>query len=258
MTTFSIITADESGFGHAPTLPDFDALKDYRGLPWEPSPPSVDYTEISSTFYGTSAHGQRATFLDFSRPISKITGLLAASSEVSVGRLGGFSFMYTDGDTLFCGATARLEEPEAAFSMGLPSGPWREQQRAELPHVSDEEEAMTLASEFEGRGEKIQKVRVWAAAYLHGIQFVTETGRESPKWGKCGGSATLEVVGGEIIQGGGSAPMLEEVDEEWARGAAEVRMEVVGLKVVLGSRRYERGYSDVRPLAVEVMGRRKA
>jgi hypothetical protein len=258
MTTYSIMTVRITAPSPAPPPPDFEALKDYRGLPWEPSPPCADYTEISSTYYGTSASGDRATFLDFSRRVDHITGLLGASPQASIGSLGGFSIMYADGDTLFCGATTEVGgNADDTSACGFCSGTMKEQQALEIPHVSDDEEARALASEFDGRGEKIQKVRVWAAAYLHGIQFVTETGRESPKWGKCGGPTTCEVVAGSIMEGPGSAPALEEVDEEWAAGAAEIKMEVVGLKVILGSRRYERGYPDVRPLAVEIMGCRK-
>lgn len=35
------------------------------------------------------------------------------------------------------------------------------------------------------------------------------------------------------------------------------KMKVVGLKIILGSQRYNRGYDDVRPLAVQVMGVRE-
>jgi len=248
------MTAPCAPFASTPWLPDFEALKDRRGLPWEPSPPCADYAEISSTYYGTSANGERATFLDFSRPIDRITGLLAASPQASIGSLGGFSIVYADGDVVFCGATMRSGNADDTSASGFINDTMKEQQKAEIPHVSNYEDANALATDFDACGEKIQRVRVWAAAYLHGIQFVTETGRESPRWGKCGGPATTEIVAGSIIEGGGSAPILEEVDENWARSAAGIRMKVVGVKVVLGSRKYERGYLDVRPLAIEIMG----
>jgi len=257
MTTFTIMTAGSIAPDRTLTLPDFDALKDHRGTPWEPSPPASCYTEVNSTYYGRSAFGERATFLDFSRPVDRITGLRAASAETAVGSLGGFSIVYAAGDTLFCGATTRAGNADDTGASGFINDTMREQQRAEIVHVSDEREALALATDFDACGKKIQIVRVWAAAYLHGIQFVTETGRESPKWGKCGGPVTVEIVAGSTIVGGGSAPVLEEVNEAWARSVAGLKMEVVGLKVILGSRKYERRYPDVRPLAVEIMGCRK-
>ena len=250
------MTAPCAPFASAPSPPDFEAFKDRRGLPWEPSPPSADYTEISSTYYGTSANGERATFLDFSRPVDRITGLLAASPQASVGIIGGFSIVYADRDIVFCGATTRGGTADDTSASGFINDTMKEQQKAEIAHVSNYEDANALATDFDACGEKIQRVRVWAAAYLHGIQFVTETGRGSPRWGKCGGPAATEIVAGSIIEGRGSAPVLEEVDENWARSMVGIRMKVVGVKMILGSRKYERGYPDVRPLAVEIMGSR--
>lgn len=165
--------------------------------------------------------------------------------------------MYADGDIVFYGATTRSGNADDKSASGFINDTMREQQKAEIPHVSNDAEAKALPTDFEAGGEKIQRVKVWAAAYLHGIQFITESGRESPRWGKCGGPATIEVVARSEIVGGGNAPVLEEVNNEWGRGTAAIRMEVVGVKVVLGSRKYERGYPDVKPLAVEIMGRRK-
>jgi len=50
----------------------------------------------------------------------------------------------------------------------------------ELSHVSTGTDSRAQPLSFEMGGEKITRVNIWAAAYLHGIQFVTESGRESP------------------------------------------------------------------------------
>lgn len=255
MTTFSIITAPNPPSAADPPVPDFNAHKDTHGSPWEPSPPPPGYIEVSpSVYHGSSAHGngERAVHLDFSRPVANITGLLAAGPDTKVERLGGFSITYADGGVAFCGATVSvqdLHDPNpAGYSITGLIPHQKELEAQEIPHVWSEEEARAQPANFEVNGEKIHKVNVWAGAYLNGIQFVTGSGRESPKWGKCGGPASVVVEAGSIV---------EETVQPGEEGADEdkgEKMKVVGLKIVLGSWRYNRGYADVRPLAVQVMG----
>lgn len=231
-------------------------MTDEQGLAWDPSPPNPDYVP-TTTYYGTSAQGEIATFLDFSVPVERITGLLAASAATSVDRLGGFTIVYSNGATVFCGATTAASEihnpcPAGSTVTGF-SPEQRVQEQAELPHVESEEEARAQLADFNVDGERIVMVKVWAGAYLCGIQFVTQTGRESPRWGKCGGPASVVVQAGASVEieadGGGGGVEVDGVERQM--------FEVVGIKIVLGSRRYHRGYAGVRPLAVQVMGVRR-
>lgn len=247
MTTFSIITAPNHPFDPLQPLPDFEAMKDTRGLPWEPSPPRQNIIETSPTYYGIQAQGERAAFLDFSRPVSRITGLIAAAPDIKTEGLGGFSIVYTNGGIVFCGATTDIqdlyEQNPNNCSMGGLIPNQKELEAKELSHVSNADEARAQTTDFEVGAEQIRQVNIWSAAYLHGIQFVTESGRESPMWGKCGGPPSVVVVAGSFVDGDG-----QDGDE---------KMKVAGLKIILGSRRYNRGYADVRPLAVQVMGERE-
>lgn len=252
MTTFSIITTHDSAFVPVSPLPDFEALKDMHGLPWEPSPPPANYTETTPSYHGTSAHGKCATFLDFSRRVANITGLLAAGPDTKTEMLGGFSIIYADGGVVYCGATTAVQDLHDTQPGGSSIGGLIANQKAlealEIPHVSSEESARAQPTDLEVCGETIRQVNVWAAAYLHGIQFVTQSGRESPKWGKCGGPASVVVVAGSLVE---KAVQAGEVSDGEDMGE---KKRVVGLKIVLGSRRYNRGYADVRPLAVQIMG----
>lgn len=223
-----------------------------HGLLWEPSLPPSNYTETSSTYYGNSAQGERAVFLDFGRAVAKVTGLLAAAPDTRTELLGGFSIIYADGDVVFCGGTTAAEDlhdrTPPGMSIGGPLPDQKELEALEIPHVVNEQEARAQPTEFEANGERIQKINVWAGAYLHGIQFVTESGKESPKWGKCGGSVSAVVVAGSLVD---NTMQAEEVGHG---GEAGKKMRVVGLKIVLGSIRFNRSYPEVRPLAVQVMG----
>lgn len=233
--------------------PDFSAvdidpasLMDETGLMWELQPPPPSWRSIGPV-YGDQHRGAVAKTVDFSRPVTKIEGLLAAPQWLDLIELGGWTIHYGDGSDL---------EPTATF--GHTSWVWPQQpdatvvdlrsmQRHEsmamfaghdsdtvtpVAHATTDEEALSQASTWDlgASGEKLVAVTVWSGDYLNGIQFHSETGRSSPRWGKCGNepAATIRIGGEESV---------------------------VGLKVMLGTSRL--GYvacCDV-PQAVQAMGK---
>jgi len=238
MTAFSAIT--HLGFGELPPTPDFDTTRDAVGRTWVPHPPPSSWTSNVDSFYGKEAEGGVTSYIDFSRPIAKIEGLLPAPQWMDMIELGGLTIVYADGERLVLGVTTKHWPKDATEGQSLKDMPRREDIATSLPprgtdggeiaHVQSNEEALAQATMWDlgESGEEVVAVSVWAKQFLHGIQFHSRSGHSSPRWGKCGGDPA-----GKIELGG--------IDH------------VMGVKVVLGKSRQGLHAASVRPLAVQAL-----
>ncbi|KAI7503417.1 hypothetical protein KC347_g8637 [Hortaea werneckii] len=183
-------------------------LGDDFGLPWEPhEPPSC--WRPSKPLYGNPHNGKLVKLLDFTRPVTKITGLLAAPAWLDIIELGGFTVHYSEGPSFDreseFGMTSEVwpTHPKATVEDlqnmkrhdRMSMMPGRKGSDLAIAHVASDEEALAQPSMWElGRnGEKIVAVTVWAGDFLNGLQFHSESGKSSPRWGACGGEAAGEI-----------------------------------------------------------------
>ncbi|KAI6819433.1 hypothetical protein KC332_g9417 [Hortaea werneckii] len=186
----------------APAALDDAGLADPGGLLWEPQAPPASWRP-SDPLYGSQHNGCVLKALDFSRPVKKITGLLAAPAWLDIIELGGFTIHYgedssSDRESVF-GMTSEVwpTHPEATIEdlqrmkrhdrMSMMLG--RKERDPAVAHVASDEEALAQPSTWAlGQdGEKIVTITVWAGDYLNGLQFHSESGKSSPRWGACGG-----------------------------------------------------------------------
>ncbi|KAL1684146.1 hypothetical protein EV122DRAFT_285891 [Schizophyllum commune] len=175
---------------------------------WEPSPPPASW-KPSVPAFGVFEDGNHAVFLDLLKPVKGIKGLLAAPKWVDVVELGGFVIRYVDGTDVYVGLPSSIwsqlddDKPLKKLPrhqhMSTSLGPMKP---PELPaHVKDDEEVR--AQNRDGavwrlgeEGERIEKVAVWetGSGRIDGMQFYSETGKASLRWGKCGGQPTGEIT----------------------------------------------------------------
>ena len=185
----------------APAALDNAGLADPSGLSWEPQAPPASWRP-SDPLYGSQHNGCVVKAVDFSRPVRKITGLLAAPAWLDIIELGGFTVHYGENSSLdresVFGMTSEVwpTHPEATIEdlrnmkrydrMSMMLGPKESDPAA--AHVASEQEALAQPSTWDlGQdGEKIVAVTVWAGDFLNGLQFHSESGKSSPRWGACG------------------------------------------------------------------------
>ncbi|KAI7264264.1 hypothetical protein KC345_g8881 [Hortaea werneckii] len=188
-------------------LDDAD-LADAGGLLWEPQAPPASWRP-SDLLYGSQHNGCVVKAMDFSRPVEKITGLLAAPSWLDIIELGGFTVHYSEDSSLdresVFGMTSEVwpTHPEATLEelrnmkrhdrMSMMLG--RKERDPAVAHVASDEEALAQPSTWElGQdGEEIVAITVWAGDYLNGLQFHSESGKSSPCWGACGGEPAGQI-----------------------------------------------------------------
>ncbi|KAI7565688.1 hypothetical protein KC343_g4683 [Hortaea werneckii] len=192
----------------APAALDNAGLADPGGLQWEPQAPPASWRP-SDPLYGSQHNGCVVKALDFSRPVKKITGLLAAPAWLDIIELGGFTIHYSedssvDRESVF-GLTSEVwpTHPEATIEdlqrmkrhdrVSMMLGP-KEPDHA-VAHVASDEEALAKPSTWDlgQEGEKIVAVTVWAGDFLNGLQFHSESGKSSPRWGACGGEPAGQI-----------------------------------------------------------------
>lgn len=220
---------------------DADRLVDANDLLWEPRPPPLSWIEFGPV-YGPKHKGEVAVCIDFSRPVQTVDGLFPAPEWLDEIEIGGFNISYGDENSLDpelhlgyapqqwpSGANAT---PESLQNMrrhaGMSMGFAREVDTGK-PHVLTNEEALNQPTTWDlgKRGEKLAAVTIWAGDYLHGLQFHSESGNDSPRWGKCGGEPAATIcAGGDHI---------------------------VGLKVILGSSRLNFTVRSLVPQAAQAM-----
>ncbi|KAI7199785.1 hypothetical protein KC316_g3139 [Hortaea werneckii] len=188
---------DTAGTGMAP-------IRDF----WEPEAPPPSW-HIFGPLYGDQHNGGVVKALDFSRPVTKITGLLAAPVWLDIIELGGFTVHHREDSSLdresvfgmtsdvwptHPGATIEdLQNMKRHDRMSMMLG--RKESDPAVAHVASDEEALAQPSTWElgQNGEKIVAVTVWAGDFLNGLQFHSESGKSSPRWGACGGEPAGQI-----------------------------------------------------------------
>lgn len=217
-----------------------ERLEDGNNLLWEPRPPPPSW-QIVGPVYGKGHRGEVAVVLDFSRPIARIDGLFPAPEWMAEIEIGGFTIMYADGNTLEpsshlgfppqgwpTSANAKPEDLAKMERYPAMSRGFTTNEDSGVAHVLTDKEALAQPTSWDlgQQGEKLVAVTVWAGDYLHGIQFHSEGGKDSPRWGKCGGKPAAKIsAGGED--------------------------RIVGLKMILGARRLDHTAPTLSPQAVQ-------
>ncbi|KAI5895214.1 uncharacterized protein SCHCODRAFT_02618797 [Schizophyllum commune H4-8] len=182
---------------------------------WEPTPPPPTW-HPSTPAFGPPPNNDQATFLDFSKPVKEIQGLLAAPDWVDVVELGGFVIRYADDSDVYIGLPSTiwaqldgrrpLKELPRHQHMATSLGPMKP---PELPaHVKDDDEVRKQNAggavwRLGGEGERIAKVVVWetGTGRIDGMQFHSETGKASLRWGKCGGESKGKIAADDRVKG---------------------------------------------------------
>ncbi|KAI7239531.1 hypothetical protein KC330_g1915 [Hortaea werneckii] len=188
---------DTAGTGMAP-------IRDF----WEPEAPPPSW-HIFGPLYGDQHNGGVVKALDFSRPVTRITGLLAAPAWLDIIELGGFTVHYREDSSLdresVFGMTSDVwpTHPEATIEdlqnmkrhdrMSMMLG--RKKSDPAVAHVASDEEALAQPPTWElgQNGEKIVAITVWAGDFINGLQFHSESGKSSPRWGACGGEPAGQI-----------------------------------------------------------------
>ncbi|KAI6816388.1 hypothetical protein KC340_g15002 [Hortaea werneckii] len=183
------------------------ALGPIRDL-WEPEAPPPSW-HLFGPLYGDQHNGCVVKALDFTRPVTKITGLLAAPAWLDIIELGGFTVHYSEGSSLdresVFGMTSEVwpTHPDAAIEdlrsmkrhdrMSMMLG--RKESDPAVAHVASDEKALAQPPTWElgQNGEKIVAITVWAGGFLNGLQFHSQSGKSSPRWGACGGEPTGQI-----------------------------------------------------------------
>lgn len=180
---------------------------------WEPVLPPSSWS-CSEPTYGSIKPGRLSTYLDFSKPVTEIAGLLAAPDWLDIAELGGFTIRYADGSEVVVGVTSSiwsrldadkpLQELPRRKHMATSFG----RHPPELPaHVHDDDAVRAQNGRggvwrLGSDGEKVTKLVVWEnQGRLDGLQFQSATGQSSIRWGKCGSTATGEIVASERVKG---------------------------------------------------------
>ncbi|KAF5335914.1 hypothetical protein D9757_015119 [Collybiopsis confluens] len=179
-------------------------------------PPGEDYGIAG--LYGSFEikHAQRrrgafpATYLDLTKPVSKIWGLIAAPDGIDIAELGGFAITHADGSCF----------------VGVPTDLWLA--------VEDNREGGTAYWDLGPEHGMISMITAWSGRYLNGIQFDLVDGRSSTCWGKVGGKALVVILTKDSF-----------ASDLGSEGVA-VQVGAVGIKVYLDSQREHLNASDAR------------
>lgn len=174
--------------------------------PWDPAPPPAHW-RAELPVYGGEEH-YAITYLDLTKPITKISGLLAAPDEFHIVELGGFVVTYADGSEPCCIGTPTslwtgIQDAVAVSAIErhkrMSSGSGIADQNL-TSHVSVaeavEQNRDGACWDLGPNGDVISAITVWAGKYLNGIQFHTVDGRASPRWGKCGQCESVVITTG--------------------------------------------------------------
>ncbi|KAI4527342.1 hypothetical protein K525DRAFT_264284 [Schizophyllum commune Loenen D] len=182
---------------------------------WEPSSPPATW-KPSTPAFGAFEDNNHAVLLDLSKPVKEIKGLLAAPDWVDVVELGGFVILYADGTEVYVGLPSSIwsqlddDKPLKKLPrhqhMSTSLGPMKP---PELPaHVKGDEEVRAQNRDgavwsLGDEGERIAKVVVWetGSGRIDGMQFYSETGKASLRWGKCGCQPTGEITASDRVRG---------------------------------------------------------
>ncbi|CAJ2509297.1 Uu.00g143230.m01.CDS01 [Anthostomella pinea] len=243
MSSLSLIQSPDIGAPGA----DPRVHLDESGLAWEPRPPSPSWHDSGPVYGMKHPRGAVVVALDFSRPVTRIQGLLPAPEWLSIIELGGWTIDFGDDCHLEQSSTfgmtsevwpnhpnATAEEFQAMKRFDRMAMGGREVDSVPpLAHVRTDAEALAQPRTWElsPGDERLTSVTVWAGDYLHGIQFHSESGKSSPRWGKCGGQPAAH------IRAGGDTELI------------------VGLKVILGTHRLGRTACCDVPLGVQAMSK---
>ncbi|KAF5389025.1 hypothetical protein D9757_005091 [Collybiopsis confluens] len=151
-----------------------------------------------------------ATYLDLTKPVSKIWGLIAAPDGIDIAELGGFAITHADGSCF----------------VGVPTDLWLA--------VEDNREGGTAYWDLGPEHGMISMITAWSGRYLNGIQFDLVDGRSSTCWGKVGGKALVVILTKDSF-----------ASDLGSEGVA-VQVGAVGIKVYLDSQREHLNASDAR------------
>lgn len=77
-----------------------------------------------------------------------------------------------------------MSVPFAPGDLSVYAGP---EEAGAIAHVTDQDEKTDGVFDLGEGGDLISEMRIWADKFIFGMQFVFESGKESPCWGKCGG-----------------------------------------------------------------------
>ncbi|KAJ4482931.1 hypothetical protein C8J55DRAFT_511024 [Lentinula edodes] len=218
---------------------------------WDPTPPPPHW-HAEGPVYGSSEH-YALTYLDLTKPISKISGLLAAPEWYDIVELGGFVVTYVDGSTCYVGMPTdqwrEVEDAESGSAVvkrheGMSHG-IGEADEGVVAHVTTAEAWVQNRDTGPGacwdlgpNGACLGTITVWAGKYLNGVQLHTVDGRASPRWGKCGGREST------VITTDASSAQNSDVVAH-SRG--------VGVKFYLDSHRDHHNASDAQPVGLQAL-----
>ncbi|GAB1741833.1 hypothetical protein NU219Hw_g7239t1 [Hortaea werneckii] len=205
LSSLGLVSSPDLALDHETTGTGMAPLRGF----WEPEAPPPSWN-LFGPLYGGHHNGCVVKALDFSRPVTKITGLLAAPAWLDIIEIGGFTVHYSEGSSLdresVFGMTSEIwpTHPDAAIEdlrsmkrhdrMSKLLGQKYSDPDA-VAHVDSDEEALAQPSTWDlgQTGEKIVAVTVWAGNFLNGLQFHSESGKSSPRWGACGGEPAGQI-----------------------------------------------------------------
>ncbi|KAF5388954.1 hypothetical protein D9757_005050 [Collybiopsis confluens] len=225
---------------------------------WDPTPPPSHW-HAEGPIYGSNDYFA-LTHLDLTKPVSNISGLLAAPSWTGITELGGFVVTYIDGSVSYIGTPTDLwssvDDIKSAESIRrhqyVSKGYRRSEEEEVVAHVTTEE--AVAQNRFGGsncwdlgpEGEVISKVTVWSTNLLNGVQFHLADGRSSARWGKCGQEPSAVILSGFSAQA--------EVEAVRMTGSnVPVYVGAIGVKFFLDSRRGFDNASSARPIGLQVL-----
>ncbi|KIK62830.1 hypothetical protein GYMLUDRAFT_242466 [Collybiopsis luxurians FD-317 M1] len=229
---------------------------------WDPSPPPSHWHE-KGPVYGSDEHFA-LTYLDLTKPVSRIHGLLAAPDRIDITELGGFVVVYADGSSCAIGTPAThlwasIRDAQEAEKEGtIPrhqemSRGFGKSDEGVVVHVTTEEAVVQNRTGGMGAcwdlgpcGGLINAITVWSGPkYLNGVQFHLADGRSSVKWGKCGQAPSV------VISTGDATPSAVAV----VAGLSDVPVSVgaVGVKFYLDSQRDHYNAADARPIGLQIL-----
>ncbi|KAJ3754810.1 hypothetical protein EV361DRAFT_951610 [Lentinula raphanica] len=217
---------------------------------WDPTPPPSHW-RTEGSIYGGSEHFA-LTYLDLTKPISKISGLLAAPDWYYIIELGGFVVTYADGTTTYVSVPTNQWEDFDGVATEVANFTNRQRYMSHgfgkadeglVAHVTDQEASEQnhdgACWDLGAEGAQISMVTVWAGKYLNGIQFHTADGRTSPKWGKCGQNPAAFLVTDKTMP-------AQDLNTTIHNG-------VVGVKFMLDSHRDHFNAANARPVGAQAL-----
>ncbi|KAJ4478437.1 hypothetical protein J3R30DRAFT_3482020 [Lentinula aciculospora] len=236
------------GILYAPSTTSQSLTTDAPPGDWDPTPPPTQWY-IEEPIYGGSEHFA-LTYLDLTKPVSKISGLFAAPDWCDIVELGGFVVTYTDGTTSYVGNPtdqwAEVHDAESALNLNRHQGMSYGFGKADEAVVAHATTAEAVGQNRDSacwdlglNGAYISAVTAWAGKYLNGIQFHAVDGRASPKWGKCGQSA--------------AAFITTHSTTATRESTIAVHVRAVGVKFFLDSQRDHYNASDARPVGLQAL-----